>query len=142
MMVESMVISLALLCEPRKSSTCREDEVVQFSCSALPFETVFNNASFNSLETNLADSLEAALCKDFASIPSVRHVLTEHAHHNLLVWIALDNPERDIRDKVYQKQLSLLDGFPEVNFDFNLIPANGRDPKEIATGAEVVYSRS
>ena len=34
-----------------------------------------------------------------------------------------------------------MDGFPDIDFDFNLIPALGRKAEELATGAHVVFSR-
>ena len=89
----------------------------------------------------ITDSLETALGKDFSGIPQVRHVLTEWVDGALLVWIALDNPEPGVRKKVYQKELELMDGFPGIDFDFNLIPALGREAQELATGAHVVFSR-
>jgi len=92
-------------------------------------------------KTFIADDLETALGKDFGGIPQVRYVLTEWVDGPLLVWIAIDNPESSIRKKIYQKELELMDGFPEVEFDFNVIPALGRDAKELSTAAHVVYSR-
>ena len=59
----------------------------------------------------------------------------------MLVWIAIDNPEPSVRQRIYRKELELMDGFPEVDFDFNLIPALGRDADELAPGAHVVFSR-
>ena len=92
-------------------------------------------------EILIADNLETALGKDFGSIPQVRHVLTERVESSLLVWIAIDNPEPNVRMKVYQKELELMDGFPEIEFDFNLIPTLGRNAAELAPGAHVVFSR-
>ena len=89
----------------------------------------------------ITDSLETALGKDFSAIPQVRHVLTERVDGLLLVWIALDNPEPSVRKRVYRKELELMDGFPDIDFDFNLIPALGRKAEELATGAHVVFSR-
>ena len=89
----------------------------------------------------LADTLETALSRDLAGVPQVRHVLTEWADGSLLVWIAVDNPEPGVRRRIYQKELELIDGFPEIEFDFNLIPAMGRGAEDLATGARVVYSR-
>jgi hypothetical protein len=73
----------------------------------------------------IADDLETALGRDFAAIPQVRHVLTEWAGGPLLVWIAVDNPEASVRQSIYQKELELIDLFPEIDFDFHLIPALG-----------------
>ena len=89
----------------------------------------------------ITDSLETALGKDFSGILEVRHVLTEWVDGHLLVWIALDNPEPSVRKRVYQKELELIDGFPDTDFDFNLVPALGREAEELAAGAHVVFSR-
>lgn len=89
-----------------------------------------------------ADSLETALCRDLASVPEVRHILTERTERSLLIWIAIDNPDPSVRRRIYQKELSIMTGFPEIEFDFNLIPSMDRRPEDLATGARVVYSRS
>lgn len=87
-----------------------------------------------------ADNLETALAKDLATVPQVRYVLTEWTNGPLLVWIAVDDPEPGVRRRIYQKELEIISGFPEIDFDFNLIPVMGRKPDELATGARVVYS--
>jgi|SRR5471032_739230 hypothetical protein len=89
----------------------------------------------------VADSVETALGKDFGSISQVRYVLTERADGPLLVWVAIDNPEPSVRRKIYRKELELIDRFPDMDFDFNLIPAMGRRAEELAAGARVVFSR-
>ena len=89
----------------------------------------------------IADSLEVALSKDLASVAQVRHILAEKADGNLLVWIAVDDPRPEVRRKIYRKELALIEGFPEVEFDFNIIPAMGRNAAELATGSRVVFSR-
>ena len=92
-------------------------------------------------DLRIADSLEIALARDFASVPQVRHVLIERVDGPLLVWIAVDDPEPSVRRRIYQKELDLIEGFPEIDFDFNLIRAMGRNANELATGAHVIYSR-
>jgi hypothetical protein len=85
--------------------------------------------------------VEAVLAHDLSLVGDVRHVLTERADGSLLVWIALDNPAQEVREEVFQRELGLIDSFPEVEFDFNIVPAMGRDPDHIASGAKVVYTR-
>ena len=89
----------------------------------------------------IGESLETALSHDLASVPQVRHVITNRADSTLQVWIAVDDPTPEIRKRIYQKELDLISVFPEIEFDFNLIPSMGRNAAEIATGARVVYSR-
>ena len=90
----------------------------------------------------ISSSLDIAISSDLASIRQVRDVLVESVRDSLLVWIIAENPERAVRDRIFQKEMDLMDAFPEINFDFNLIPAMGRDVTEIATDSRVVYSRS
>jgi hypothetical protein len=89
----------------------------------------------------IAQNLEACLAEDLAAIPQVRHVLTDRVDNTILVWIAVDDPRPEVRHKIYQQELDLLNGFPEIEFDFNVIPSQGRSVADIASGAKVVYSR-
>jgi hypothetical protein len=92
-------------------------------------------------DLQIADSLEVALATDLASVPQVRHILIERDDGPLIVRIAVDDPEPGVRRRIYQKELGLIEGFPETEFDFNLVPAMGRNADELATGARVIYSR-
>jgi hypothetical protein len=88
----------------------------------------------------IADDLEIALGKDFGEIPQVRHVLAERVGGPLLVWIAVDKENHRLAPT-----LSGISSFarwlPEIDFDFNLVPALGRGAQELASGAHVVFSR-
>ena len=86
-------------------------------------------------------TLESALAKDFALNPHVQAVFVDRVEGNLLVWIAVDDPTREIREKVFQKQFDLIDGFPEISFDFNIIAGRDRSPQEFASEAKLIYSR-
>ncbi len=93
------------------------------------------------LTLHYSQTLEAALASELGLIPDVRQVFLERAENDLLVWIALDHPTKDARERVFQKQYELIDGFPEVSFDFNLIASNARTPEEFAPAAHLIYSR-
>jgi len=86
-------------------------------------------------------SLETALAEDLALVPDVQSVFVERAEGNLLVWIGVANPTREVREKVFQKQFDIIDGFPEISFDFNLIAGKNRDAREFASEAKLIYSR-
>jgi hypothetical protein len=140
MIFEVAILSFFLAGQPRKCNTFESGVVVVFDSNTTSIEWKPEYSLIP--EVSVAGNLEAALAKDLASIPEVRHVLTERAEGNLLVWIAIDNAESyEVRSQVYEKELGLMDGFPEVSFDFNLMPAMGRNAKELATGAQVVYTR-
>jgi len=85
--------------------------------------------------------LEDALAADLRVVPDVRYVSVERADDNLLVWIALDSPTKENREKVFQKQFELIDGFPEIAFDFNVISSLNHNSADFASGAKLIYSR-
>jgi hypothetical protein len=89
----------------------------------------------------ITDALDVTLAKDFASIPEICHVLMERANGSILIWITVDNPVSSVRKRIYEKELEIIDCFPEVDFDFNIVPSVSRGADEIATGARVLYSR-
>jgi hypothetical protein len=103
----------------------------------------FTITAGGSKEPNLLHSLdlEAALAADFRTVPDVRYVSVERADNNLLVWIALDSPTKENREKVFQKQFELIDGFPEIAFDFNLTASLHHSSADFACGAKLIYSR-
>jgi hypothetical protein len=88
-----------------------------------------------------SESVETALAKDLAHVPGVNRIFVEHADGNLLVWIAADNPSRAVRESIFQKQFDIIDAFPEVSFDFNIISTHTDVPVEIASEAKLIYSR-
>lgn len=139
MLIGVVVLSYVLARQPRRFNSLEDGHVVTFDSNSQTIDAIPSVRP----EVSVAVGLEAALAKDLASIPDVRHVLTERADGNLLVWIAIDNSDSyEIRSQVYEKELGLMDGFPEVSFDFNLVSALNRNPKELATGARIVYSRA
>jgi hypothetical protein len=87
-----------------------------------------------------SSSLEIALANDFANVLQVRHVPIERADGPIFILIAVDHPEPGVRRQIYQKGLDLIAAFPEIEFDFNLIPAMNRAPDEIATGARRLFA--
>ena len=86
-------------------------------------------------------TVDDALAFDFGHILDVRAVYAVHAERNLRVLIALDNPSVENREKVFEKQYDLISGFPDLFFDFNLIPARNRAHHEMATDAKLIYTR-
>jgi hypothetical protein len=133
-------LSFVLTCAPRRCTSLEENGILVFDSNVQTIN--WNPDPTQKPEISVSGNLEMALAQDLASIQDVRYVLTERAEGNLLVWIIIDNAESyESRSRVYEKELGLLDAFPEENFDFNLIPSREGDPRTFATGAQVVYSR-
>jgi hypothetical protein len=137
MLVEVAVVSLVFAASPRR---CEAGECVFAMNSGGRNITITANGSKESSQLYSA-TLEDALASDLGLIPDIRYVSVERAEHNLLVWIALDNPSEENREKVFQKQFDLIEGFPEISFDFNLISSRNRAHSDIASDAKLIYRR-
>jgi len=94
-----------------------------------------------SVESSLlySQSVEKALADDLAHVPEVSHIFVERAEGNLLVWVAANNPSRGARERIFQRQFDLIDAFPEVSFDFNIISTQTETPLEIASAAKLIF---
>ena len=137
MFVEIAVMSMVLAANPQRREA--GESVVSMN-SGGPRITI---TASGSKEPTLLYSLdiEDALAADFRTVPDIRYVSVERADDNLLVWIALDSPTKENREKIFQKQFDMIDGFPEIAFDFNLIPSLHRTNANFASGAKLIYSR-
>lgn len=91
--------------------------------------------------TGFADTTADVLSKDFGAIPQVDYVLAEELQDAMLVWIVVSDANPDVRDVIFDKQLSLISEFPEIPFDFNLIRTEGRQPSQLVSGARIIFSR-
>jgi|HubBroStandDraft_1064217.scaffolds.fasta_scaffold336054_2 hypothetical protein len=88
-----------------------------------------------------SQSLEDALATDFSSIDEIERIFIERAEGNLLVWIATDHPSAKTRERIFSKQFSFMDGFPEISFDFNVISVGPDAVHEVASDAKLVYRK-
>jgi hypothetical protein len=139
-MIETVILSVFLTCRIPfrrcEDSNCdfyssqqnNDEEHKQYSVEPVIF-------------SGFSDLTGDVLAKDFGSVPQVQYVLTEDISDTMLVWIILDDSTLAIRRRVYEKELSLISEFPEIPFDFNVIPSRGRLPEDIVSGARVIYSR-
>ncbi len=136
MLVETAVLCVVLARAPEKCGV--GERFLRLESSDAVTLTAVRGADLCVL---FGSPLEDALAHDLALVKEVRHVCIEKADNNLLVWIALDNPSKEVRERVFRKELELIEGFPEIDFDFNVIPAMNRGAHYFASSAKVIYSR-
>jgi len=66
--------------------------------------------------------VEQAIRDDFSTIPEILSIDITHENGEVVVRLAANDPPKEIRYKIYDKQASIIRAFPEVDLDFNLIP--------------------
>jgi hypothetical protein len=85
-------------------------------------------------------SVEKALAKDFSKVPEVKHIFVERAEGNLLVWLIAFRPDKNVRERIFQKQFDLIDAFREIEFDFHIVSTDAESPSDIASEAKLIYT--
>jgi hypothetical protein len=88
-----------------------------------------------------SESVEDALAADLKSVAEINCIFVERVEGNLLVWMTADHPPKEARERIFQKQFDLIDAFPEVSFDFNIVSTSANDPREIDSAAKLIYFR-
>lgn len=89
-----------------------------------------------------SEPINAVPARDFASIPQVACVLIQQDGNTLTVWLGLDDASEEVRHRIYDKELAIIDAFPTTDFDFNLIPTLGRPVESlISEPVTVAFSR-
>jgi hypothetical protein len=115
MVVAETVLYVAMVCGERRKA---EDRVISFSSKApIPGLLCKVQASVPLLP---AKTFEQAIREDFATIPEIRNVKIEQERGEILVWIGVNEPPQALRYKIYDKQASLIESFPDMTFDFRL----------------------
>lgn len=135
MLIEVVMLSMALSapalrCEPGKRVFTADSQRAQLITVASP-----------KTDPLYSEGLESALAQDLSSIREVDRVFLERAEGNLLVWISATNTSRESRERIFLKQLEIMDAFPEVSFDFNVIPSKNRSAQEFVSEAKLIFDR-
>lgn len=87
------------------------------------------------LSADLRDSVAFEIGK---SVPEVLAVFTKLKENRVLhVWAIVPAYDRRVYRSVYAKEKQIIDKFYGVDFDFNVIPSHGRDPKTIISDPEI-----
>ena len=144
--VAEVALAFLLTGKPQPLRRADEDMFINFDTSEL---TLLNDPSVvleyaNPIEPPVlvTDIVEKAIAEDLSSVHQVKSVLIGASEDGVCIWIGIDNPVPEIRQRIFDKQLSLILAFPECDFDFNIIPTGGRDIRDFVTDhARVTYER-
>ena len=66
--------------------------------------------------------IEKAIRDGFATIPEIAGIEISHENGEMIVRIAANDPPKELRYRIYDKQISIIKAFPELDLDFSLIP--------------------
>lgn len=88
-------------------------------------------------------SLKEFVSGEFSEIPEIETVFTAHEGNVFRVWAVVNDSTPEIRLRIYEREKTVIDEFPEYDFNFEIITWRNRDFAPIVSepGTEVAFQR-
>ena len=91
------------------------------------------------VSNSIFDSIESRFKDQIASIHAVERIFIQKDGDFFRIWLVIPAMDLAIEDRIYAAQLSFMDRFPDIRFDFTIIFREGKDPASIQPqGARLV----
>ena len=92
----------------------------------------------------VTSNLRELIAFEFSLIRDVQYVFTAFRdNHVFYAWVVVDRFEDDVRNKIYNRQETIIDEFPGLEFDFYIVARMGRDIGDlIDTSAQLTYQKA
>ena len=72
------------------------------------------------------------------SVPEVQAVFARFRENGVLhVWAVVPEHDRTIYRSIYTKEKQLINQFKGIDFDFNVVPSRGRDPRALISDPDI-----
>ena len=71
---------------------------------------------------------------ELSQVPEVEYIFTAFRANIFYVWIVTNEFEARVREKIYERQKTIIDEFPMFEFDFYVVAKHGSDVKELISG--------
>jgi hypothetical protein len=77
-----------------------------------------------------------------STIPQVQYIAAWAENGTVHFWTIIPQRDREVQRTIYGKELKIMERFPAINFDFNVIFYPGKDISSILPSeAELIYKR-
>ncbi len=88
---------------------------------------------------SISDSIGSRFKDQIASIHAIERIFIRKDGDFFRIWLVIPAMDLAIEDRIYAAQLSFMDRFPDIRFDFTIIFREGKDPALIRPqGARLV----
>ena len=71
-------------------------------------------------------TMEKGVAQELLELTGVSEVRVERDGHLMRVWIAAAQPDQKLRHGIFARQISVMQAFPDTEFDFNLTDPSAR----------------
>lgn len=86
--------------------------------------------------------LENYISSQISIVREVEFVFSTKENDQINLWIIVNNPDRKVRDSLYDIEFDILKKFTNNNFDFHIMYREGKDIKEILpSNYDIIFRR-
>ncbi len=77
-----------------------------------------------------------------SKIPEVRGAFGTVEDEQVCIWTIIDEKDKEIRPKIYDIEMELMEHFTNISFDFHVVFCSLKDvKKEVPPGSKLIYTR-
>jgi hypothetical protein len=95
-------------------------------------------------ETSFSMSTDSFIGMELSLVPEVECVIVERAEsdRDFCVYTVMDVRDAEVRMKIYDREQAIMEFYPSLGFDFNIISRQKRDLSEIISHhGKLVFKR-
>jgi hypothetical protein len=93
-------------------------------------------------EGTMSADLRDSVALKIGSVPEVQAVFATLDNKTLHVWSVVPEHDSRVYRSIYAKEKEIIRQFGWIDFDFNVVPSRGKDPREmLSQTAEIAFLR-
>lgn len=119
------------------------DETIQVGLSEIPVVKVDDNLEHEYSNWVFPEQeVTKILVESFKEIPEVASICAQYNGSEIVIWTILDSHDRDVRSRVYKKELNLCRTLRVYDLDFRATSIDLVSPKQLVEiGSKEIYHR-
>lgn len=142
--------SVILLAKRSERAECAEEILTSYRGTVrlvIPLRTMVLPSSQSSkapsepgISDGVSRSVESLFAKQLSGIRGVERIFVRKDNDFFRVWVVIPTKDLALEDQIYAAQLSFMDRFRDIPFDFTVIFREGKDAASIQpSGARLVH---
>lgn len=100
--------------------------------------------SYEEHDTTNENRLQDFVAKIIAEVSEVEYIYCRREGQVNYIWAIINELDPQVRRAVYKKETAIIDLFPDMDFDFNIIARMNKPIQSIISqdGIELIYKKS
>lgn len=123
------------------SSPLNSNETKINSISPLISYAKFFWQTSSDITNSAEDNLDIIIAKNISHIPEVEYILLSKIDNHYEIWTVINKLDREVRDRIYDIEYSILEKFRDLYFEFHVVCRNDRSIDEILPINAIIYYR-